>query len=116
MTDTTTRAVTVSDAADRRWVNLPDGRTGRLCFVPTPGAGRGRKARVQLPSGEYVNAEPHEITLMKRRARRRDGNGAAQLDGRYWLTAAVAPRLADGTVDIRAWCRQLDAAYNESLE
>jgi len=39
--------------------------------------------------------------------------GDAQLQGRYWPEPAEPPRLADGTVDVRALCAQWDAAVND---
>lgn len=33
----------------------------------------------------------------------------------FWPTGFL-PRLADGTIDVRAWCRDLDEFFNQGLE
>jgi hypothetical protein len=56
---------TFADAAARRAVRLPDGRTARL--VATPGSDRrsaGTKARVVLPSGAHLSFPLHDLTLL----------------------------------------------------
>jgi hypothetical protein len=54
----------LGDASARRLVVLPDGRTGRLVYWPPRDPRRrtkGAKAKVQLPSGQYVSLPPDQL-------------------------------------------------------
>lgn len=57
-------SVTVQDAAERRVVRLPDGRTGRLVAVPARSQRRskGAKARVVLSSGAHLSVPVADLT------------------------------------------------------
>jgi hypothetical protein len=68
----TAPTVTARDARDRRSVRLPDGRTGRVLYVPIPSTARhthtqrspGAKARVVLPSGVVRSVDPALLVLV----------------------------------------------------
>jgi len=64
--EATRTAVLPQDAADRRLVKLPDGRTGRLVYVRGNARPRksGAKARVQLAGGSYASVDPADLTLL----------------------------------------------------
>ena len=64
--EATRTTVHPQDAADRRLVRLPDGRTGRLVYVRGHSKPRksGAKARVLLPGGSYANVDPQLLTLL----------------------------------------------------
>lgn len=56
----------VVDAAERRVVRLPDGRTGRLLSVPAHSShvSQGAKARVILQSGAVVSVPLAGLTVV----------------------------------------------------
>lgn len=58
-------SLTVQDAADRRVVRMPDGRTARLVSVPAQSSRRskGAKARVVMPGGHHVSVPVGDLTL-----------------------------------------------------
>lgn len=55
----------MEDAAERRTVRLPDGRTARLVAMPAQSTRRskGAKARVVLPSGKHLSFPVADLTL-----------------------------------------------------
>ena len=55
----------VVDAAERRVVTLPDGRTGRLLSVPAQSShvSSGAKARVLLPSGAVISVPLADLVV-----------------------------------------------------
>ena len=62
-------SVSIADAAARRLVRLPDGRTARLVGVP---GGRkwklGTKARVQIEGGAFLSAEVTDLVVIDEEA------------------------------------------------
>ena len=60
-------APTIADAVARAFVRLPDGRTGRLLYLPggtRPGRrSKGNRARVQLPSGTVLSVDPATLEM-----------------------------------------------------
>lgn len=62
---------TAADAKNRRVVLLPDGRTGRVVFVPPPPGATsrfgspGRKARVVLPDGRHRSVARDDLTVIE---------------------------------------------------
>lgn len=54
------------DAAERRVIRLPDGRTGRLLSVPAHSSqvSAGAKARVVLPSGAVISVALSELVVV----------------------------------------------------
>lgn len=53
-------SLTHSDAARRAVVRLPNGKTGRLVYVPSRDRrpGSDHRAKVLLPSGKFVSVDP----------------------------------------------------------
>lgn len=56
------------DAKARALVRLPDGRTGRVFYVPVEnrrhGGSKGARARVRLPGGAVISVDPADLTLV----------------------------------------------------
>lgn len=62
---------TFRHAKNRALVSLPDGKTGRLIFLPgghSQTVNQGRKARVQLHSGAWVSIDPNLLTILEETA------------------------------------------------